>query len=194
MATTGLALAFTRATHSHSNNTDEQTIFTVSNEIGNKFMGAFLDMSELTQNVTVRVKYAIDGSNLRTFQSFNWTTGQDDGVFIEGEIPFNDTFRVTIQSASAEGAARDVNYQYCTEGLGAGAQTFTYTVTDSVSSDPLQGVEVWISTDASGNNIVFSGFTDSNGQVVAYLDAGTWYVFRAKDGYTFSNPDVEVIS
>jgi hypothetical protein len=77
---------------------------------------------------------------------------------------------------------------------GAGAITFTYTLTSSVDSSPVVGADVWVTSDEAGASVLASGSTDSNGQVVFYLDAGTVYVWRQKPGWDFSNPDTEVVS
>jgi hypothetical protein len=76
---------------------------------------------------------------------------------------------------------------------GSGAITWTYTVTDSSTGLPLDGVEVWITTDIAGLNVIASGVTNSFGIVTFYLDAGTVQVWRKKAGYDFINPDQEVI-
>jgi hypothetical protein len=78
--------------------------------------------------------------------------------------------------------------------LGAGALTFTYTVTSSVDATPISDVDVWVSTDSGGSNIVASGRTNASGIVTFYLDAGTYYLWRQKAGYNFTNPDTEVVS
>jgi len=76
---------------------------------------------------------------------------------------------------------------------GHGATPKTYTITDD-NNNPIEGVSVWVTTDVSGNNIIASGTTDSNGQVIFYLTSGdTVYIWSRKDGYTFTNPDVEVV-
>lgn len=82
----------------------------------------------------------------------------------------------------------------------AGAINFTYTVTSSTTGLPIEGVEVWFSTDVAGANIVWKGDTDAfgiardvNGALPA-LDAGTYYVWRQRAGYTFVDPDTEVVS
>ena len=84
--------------------------------------------------------------------------------------------------------------------LTPGAIEFTYTVTDSVTGLPIEGVEVWFTTDAPGANIVWAGVTNAFGVArdvldsLPWLDAGTYYVWRQKAGYAFSNPDVEAVS
>jgi hypothetical protein len=82
----------------------------------------------------------------------------------------------------------------------AGAIEFTYTVTDTVTLLPIEGVEVWISTDNPAVNIVWKGDTDAFGVAMDVngnkpkLDAGTYYFWRQRAGYTFTDPDTEIVS
>ncbi len=47
----------------------------------------------------------------------------------------------------------------------------------------------WVSTDEEGDNVITDNqVTNSRGEVEFLLDAGTYYLFRQKDGYTFTNP------
>jgi hypothetical protein len=78
--------------------------------------------------------------------------------------------------------------------LGAGAITWTYTLTNQINGLPIADADVWVTTDAAGLNAVASGRTDQNGAVTFYLDAGMVYVWRQKSGWNFTNPDVEVVS
>lgn len=77
---------------------------------------------------------------------------------------------------------------------------FTYTVTSTATGLPISGVTVWFATDNAGTNIVWSGVTDTFGAArdaygaLPKLDAGTYYVFRARPGYIFANPDTEVVN
>ena len=77
--------------------------------------------------------------------------------------------------------------------IGSGAITHTYTVTDGVN--PIENVDVWVTTDIE-NTIVVAGTskTDVSGEVTFYLDAGTYYFWSQKSGFSFPNPDTEVIS
>lgn len=45
-----------------------------------------------------------------------------------------------------------------------------------------------------GANVVASGETNASGIATFFLDAGTYYVRCNKSGYTFGNPDVEVVA
>lgn len=79
-------------------------------------------------------------------------------------------------------------------GAGAGTILHTYTVTDSGDGSPIDGVEVWVSTDAAGVNVVASGYTNSSGVFSVMLDAGTYYFWRKRSGYNFTNPDTETVA
>lgn len=80
-----------------------------------------------------------------------------------------------------------------------GAINFTYTVTDSVTLLPIEGVEVWFSTDNPPVNIVWKGDTDAFGVArdvlgnLPALDVGIYFVSCQKAGYTFVI-DTEVVS
>ena len=78
--------------------------------------------------------------------------------------------------------------------LGTGAITFTYRVENSQTGDPVADVDVWVTTDAAGDNVIANDKTDQNGNVTFYLDAGTVYVWRQKSGWNFTNPDTEGVS
>lgn len=71
--------------------------------------------------------------------------------------------------------------------LGAGAISWPITLTDGVHV--LEGVQVWVSTDAEGTEIVASGYTSSLGIVTLMLDIGTYYVWKSFSGITFTNPE-----
>lgn len=105
---------------------------------------------------------------------------------------------------------KQLNYQYrvvtrLAEDISAttfptGAISFTYTMTNSVTSNPLEGVTVWISTDIGASNVIWKGDTDSFGVArdvnnnLPMLDAGTYYFWRQKSGFIFNDPDTEVVS
>ena len=77
---------------------------------------------------------------------------------------------------------------------GAGAITFTYTLTSTEDSSAITDADVWVTSDEAGSNVIASGETDENGKVVFYLDAGTYYVWRQKAGWNFTNPDIETVA
>jgi hypothetical protein len=69
-----------------------------------------------------------------------------------------------------------------------------YTLTNDVTLEPIEGATVYVSTDSIGNNVIATGETDSNGLVSFDLYEGTFYLWRSKTGFTFTNPDTEVLS
>lgn len=72
--------------------------------------------------------------------------------------------------------------------LGPGAAEYEITINDD-NGNPLDGVRVWITTDAAGNNVIFNGVTDTLGKVTPMLDAGSYYAWKQLAGYTFTNPE-----
>ena len=60
-------------------------------------------------------------------------------------------------------------------------------------TDPITNCYVWVSTDLAGTNIVASGYTNTFGKVEFWLDTGTYYFWRSKSGFRFTNPDIEVV-
>jgi len=81
-------------------------------------------------------------------------------------------------------------------GAGSGSLTVNYYVytDEEAKTGPIADCKVWVSTDEAGTNIIASGYTNDLGKVTVNLDAGTYYFWRSKAGYTFTNPDTEVIS
>lgn len=80
-------------------------------------------------------------------------------------------------------------------GVAAGAISWTYTLTDSATGGPIDGAEVWVTSDSAGLYVLASGTTDSAGQVIFMLDAGTVYVWAKKSGYNMDDlPDEEVVA
>jgi len=77
---------------------------------------------------------------------------------------------------------------------------FTYTLTNSVTLLPIAGATIWFTTDVAGLNVVWAGTTDAFGVArdtdgnLPFLDPGTYSVWRQAEGYTFTDPDTEVVS
>lgn len=76
---------------------------------------------------------------------------------------------------------------------GFGSIAWPYTLTDDVGN-PVEGASIWACADAAGTHKLAYGLTDVNGQVIFMLDPGTIYIWGQKDGYSFNNPDTEVVS
>lgn len=75
--------------------------------------------------------------------------------------------------------------------LGNGPTDYTPNAVLDSSGNPLQGVRVIITSDATltGATIVASGYTNSSGLVTFKLSAGAYYQWAFLDGYSFNNPD-----
>lgn len=93
------------------------------------------------------------------------------------------------------------NLEYVVRERNVNAVEYTYIVTNSVTTLPIAGVEVWFTTDAAGNNIVWVGTTDAAGVArdaqggLPFLDPGPYYVWKQRAGYTDDqNPDLEVVA
>ena len=108
-------------------------------------------------------------------------------------------------SITANGAgAIQQNLEYVVKSRNINGVEFTYTVTDSVTTLPIEGAVVSISTDIVGNNVIWSGVTDVLGVArhistneLPFLDPNSspgYYFWTQKSGYTFTNPDLEVVT
>ncbi len=81
------------------------------------------------------------------------------------------------------------------------AVQFTYTVTNSVTGQPIEGVDIEISTDSGKTHVVWTGNTDVFGVArdefsnLPILDPGSYYFWKQKGGFIDDqNPDLEVVS
>lgn len=92
------------------------------------------------------------------------------------------------------------NLEYVVQDRVETAIDFTYTVISSSGSVPIAGVQVLVYTNAGATNFVWAGTTDGFGVArdangaLPRLEPGTYYFFSYKNLFTFSNPDVEVVS
>ena len=83
--------------------------------------------------------------------------------------------------------------------LGTIPVSYTLTLAPEGSGTPIANAEVHISTDPAGLNVIAAGITNVlgelviNGQTVFWLPKGTFYYWRSKAGYSFTNPDTEVV-
>lgn len=77
---------------------------------------------------------------------------------------------------------------------------FEYKVYEADMITPIDGVKVEVHRNAAGTDVYWVGWTNALGEArdtygfYPRLDPGTWYFFRQKTGWTFSNPDTEVVS
>jgi hypothetical protein len=113
-------------------------------------------------------------------------------VLLQASGAAGDPMSVAVPGAYAEGTAGYVIGHL--ESSGSGSVYWPYTVTDSATGNPIAGVTVSVSTDIAGSVVVASGTTNASGVVNFNLDPGTYYLWLSKTGYTFTNPDTEVIA
>lgn len=91
------------------------------------------------------------------------------------------------------------NLEYIVEQRTVNAIEFTYTVTNSVTSAPLEGVECWFCVDEAGTRVVWYGVTDAFGIArdsegnKPRLDPGAYTIIRQKAGFILAN-DTETVS
>jgi hypothetical protein len=105
-----------------------------------------------------------------------------------------DPWATALPGAYANGTAGNIIGNRIVGTAGPGPVRFPYTVTNSSTNAPLDGVQVVVTSDSLGETRLASGVTDINGEVVFFLPAGTVYIWSQKAGYSFSNPDEEVVS
>lgn len=91
------------------------------------------------------------------------------------------------------------NLVYTVQQMTSQCINYTYTVTSS--GNPLANVEVFVTTDNAGNNVVWRGLTDSFGIArdendnLPCLDAGTYFFWKELAGFSDNdNPDQEIVS
>jgi hypothetical protein len=70
---------------------------------------------------------------------------------------------------------------------GTGAISHELTIDDG--TNPIDGAEVWATTDLAGSNVVAGTLsTDALGKVTFMLDAGDYYAWTQVAGFNFTNP------
>ena len=129
------------------------------------------------------------------------------GVGAEGEIS-NGWYHYTLTAAETNtvgplairvtgAGAVQQNLLFFVKSACVGCTDRTYTVLDGGGA-PLAGVTVEISTDITGNFVIWCGTTDALGVArdpnaeLPCLMPGTYYFWRDKPGYTFADPDTEI--
>jgi hypothetical protein len=135
--------------------------------------------------------------------------------FVEPEVATDDTKLDTLLERIDYGAAQlfedlanmivdsgTATPQFTADSLGlvpfpetTGTATVYGPVNDSSDDSPIANAVVWLTTTTSSTPTVREALTDSLGNATFYnLAAGTYYVWVAKDGFTFANPDTLVVS
>jgi hypothetical protein len=76
---------------------------------------------------------------------------------------------------------------------GSRTVTWTYALTSELDGAPIPQARIEVYTDETMTYLVAQGYTDNFGQVTFYLDPGTYYLRRTKAGWSFTNPDTEIV-
>jgi hypothetical protein len=91
------------------NNAAEQTLASIAVAARSKVGGIWLDMTNVTEDTTIRIKHKIDGANYRTFTALSWLTTDDDGVLVGPFTAYRD-IQITLQCDGS--GAGNVNVPY----------------------------------------------------------------------------------
>ena len=84
---------------------------------------------------------------------------------------------------------------WTTGGGTVGAGSVSHEVTINVGGSPESGVDVWVSTDSAGSNVVAGTLsTDAFGKATFNLDVGSYYLWVQKAETNFSNPTSFTVS
>lgn len=76
-----------------------------------------------------------------------------------------------------------------------GAGSVEHEVTITKAEQPVDGAEVWVSTDISGTNVVAGTLTtDAFGNATFMLDPGDYYLWVQQAGVNFPNPNSFTVS
>jgi hypothetical protein len=101
-----------------------------------------------------------------------------------------------LQTDWADGGRLDTLLDTAASGniAGSGAATISLYTKDT-SNVAIPGADVWISTDSAGSTVVAGTLVSAtDGLTTFYLDAGTYYVWRQRSGYNFTNPQTMVVT
>ncbi len=93
-----------------------------------------------------------------------------------------------------ETAIGNVMNEVVKRGPGDGSVHWRYVLTSAVDNAPIADAFVRVTTDQAGTNQIAAGYTDQFGAVSFDLDPGTVYLWCTKTGFTFNNPDSEVVA
>jgi hypothetical protein len=126
----------------------------------------------------------------------------DDSLVGSGIMDIVDDIEVTLASIQTEVNVNTTQLQKIkekTDLINAGGElTWTYTLTNSATGDPIEGATIRLTSDAAGDHTLRTATTNALGVATFYFsdaDAGmTVYVWRYHAGFTGTNPDTEVIS
>ena len=139
------------------------------------------DIADARANVDVDVEYPPfhDGTNWKCmyFDLNGILTGWEPSAPFEDKLSFSGSVKISGKPTLTE---EDIFL-------------ITFDVTDSVSTDDVQGAKVTLYSDSTRSYQHGKALTtDANGEAVFYLRAGTYYYTVSKDGYVDNEDSITV--
>lgn len=90
-------------------NTVENTLLEIDDSNLQRLDAVWLDFVAMSENVTIKVYTKIDDINYRQYDSFSWTTSDENGVLLS-PVAINGNWKITITSATAQGSIKTIPY------------------------------------------------------------------------------------
>ena len=123
-----------------------------------------------------------------TFKATGFATVNPDNTSITAIKAKTDSLTFTISNQVDANALSGV-----ADPVGSGA--ISHTVTVKIDNVPANAVDVWVTTDAAGTNVVAGTLvTNQAGQATFQLDAGSYYLWCQRSGVNFNNPTAFTVS
>lgn len=163
---------------------------------GQDFGISFQDPARDETRFLEAVIYDAKGNKLETLEMFHVEVGfyqRTHSILAAGVF----TAIVTSYDNESKDNIQETDFQYFSirsdSVAGVGSVAFVYTVQNEVL-DPVPDAKVIVSTDELQENVVAGPqFTNLSGQVVFNLDPGDYFFWTTKAGFTFDNPDEEIV-
>jgi hypothetical protein len=153
-----------------------------------------LNLSRLSLGYTV---LNMDRTQFAAFSTVGMAEVGSSGVYsVAGgvAVPASDGYiQVHKAPAGAEFVGEAAVKSIAVAHNGSGAVPWTYTVcSDADNLTPIPQARVEVSNE-DGTLLVTQAHTDNNGQVTFYLDPGAYNLRRTEAGWSFTNPDTEIV-
>lgn len=91
------------------NDTSENTIIEITTTARMRIDAVWIDLTTLAQNVTIKVYNKIDGTNYRQYETYTWTTSDEDGILLK-DITINSDWKLTMTSGTVQGEVKAIPY------------------------------------------------------------------------------------
>jgi len=104
-----LAGSETVSSYDLPNDLVENTAIEITTTTRQRLASVWLDFINLVQNVTIKVYHKIDGTNYRQYDTYYWTTGDEDGILIT-DVTINNDWKLTITSDVIQGGIKAIPY------------------------------------------------------------------------------------